>query len=81
MSPPSLLIGNWITDDGDPVIFLATGACSLGGAEFRYTDDGAMVVLNNTEGNAVCLYQLAGDRLLILTDEGPLPMTRVPTVG
>ncbi len=78
---PSRLIGAWITDDGDPIIFLATGACSIGGAEFRYTDDGAMVVLNNEEGNAVLLYQLVGERLILLGDEGPLPMTRVLTTG
>ena len=73
----SRLIGAWITDDGAPVIFLASGACSIAGAELRYTDDGAMIVLNNEEGNAVMLYQLAGDRLILLGDEGPLPMTRV----
>lgn len=76
---PSRLTGTWLTEDGDAVVFLPSGAASLAGAEFRWSDDGAMLVLTNTEGNAVFLYQLAGDRLLLLGDAGPLPLRRVAT--
>jgi hypothetical protein len=72
----SRLVGAWVTDDGDVFLLETGGAATVAGLAMTWTDDGAMLVLSNEEGNAVFLYQVSGERLLLLGDEGPLPLTR-----
>ena len=79
-SPPSFLLGRWQAPDGLVFAFREGGAATVGDNPLTWSDDGAMLVLANAEGNAVFLYQARGDALLLLGDAGPLRLTRLPEV-
>ncbi len=71
------LVGTWRSDAGEVVALQDNGTAVVGGAQVRWRAAAGQLIFTSAEGEAALPYRLAGDRIMVQTEEGISSYQRV----